>query len=34
MQIAQGLAASRNVTTSQNFLFWSLRSWKIKLIPE
>jgi len=25
---AQGQAASRNITTSQNFLFWSLHSWK------
>jgi len=26
--IAQGQAASQNITTGQNFLFWSLHSWK------
>jgi len=25
---AQGKGASRNITTGQNFLFWSLHSWK------
>jgi len=34
MHTAQGLVASRNVTTSQNFLFESLHIWKIKLTPE
>jgi len=34
MQLAQGLVASRNVTNHQNFLFWSLPSWKMKLMPE
>jgi len=34
MQTAQGLVASRNATTGQNFLFWSLHSWKIELMPE
>ena len=26
--IAQGQAALQNITTGQNFLFWSLDSWK------
>jgi len=26
--IAQSQAASRNITTGQNFMFWSLYSWK------
>jgi len=26
--IAQSQAASRNITTGQNFLFWSYHSWK------
>jgi len=34
LQTAQGLVASRNVTTRQNFLFWSLSIRKIKLMPE
>jgi len=28
LSIAQGQAASRNITTGQNFLFWSLHSWE------
>jgi len=26
--IVQGQVASRNITTGQNFLFWSLHSWE------
>jgi len=27
IQLRQGLVASRNITTNQKFLFWSLHSW-------
>ena len=27
--VAQGRTASRNITTGQNFLFWSLHSWEL-----